>query len=225
MHPYVRRYAAWLDEYFRPSLFHGPYARHFLFLLLWGTLGFGGSTSGFAVFMCVVQLIYIGQIYGQNRAAGEWVKRLTPVLTVLVQGNSRLFKPGRETLPALVLYSGDPFNQRDVESLQEIARRMNELKGKPQEEADLAAVSEIVTDERAVRGRRRRLPTSFTGGAEVYAADLWVERACLEHGFITGPVIPCFMERGERGAIRVMPWWIAEEKPQPARQPFWKLRP
>ena len=138
----------------------------------------------------------------QKNIADHWL----PVLAVLVQANQGLFRTGMLDLPCLVLFTFEPL---DYATLNTLAERMGALKNTDQTDPDLQAVAAMVTQEAAVRYRRRPLPVSFTGGPTVYAADLFVVRRCLELGYLTHRLLPCFAEPGESGGLELMPWQVA----------------
>lgn len=141
----------------------------------------------------------------------RWVrcvaKRGVPVTAALVQANNRLFEPGREPLPALVLITFD----RDIPNLDdylsELAQRVFRLKEEDPRDAEERYVAELTRDERAAMYRRRRLPEKFTGGPVVYAADLIICPWYLRDGCLRERLLPCIAEPGDEGAIEHLPHW------------------
>jgi hypothetical protein len=218
VHRFVERYVDYLDDLHRPSVFSGPYARHFVFLLLFGVSPTFGVSGYVAAMICAMELVNIWARYRQYQIRREEAFGLSPILTVMVQANARLFRPGRLDLPALVVFTEDPVHERDTDYLVGLSRRIGALKGTEPDDADLLAVSRMVTDERAVMHRRRALPESFTGGPVVYLADLLIERRCLEEGYLTEPVVPALIEPGDKGVIRHLPWWIPANMDQPGKR-------
>lgn len=139
-----------------------------------------------------------------------------PVWGVLVQANSMLFQPGNTDLPCLVLFSFEPAGGH-IEYMQRLAAGIFDLKNVRQSDPDLRYVSTLVTNESALKYRRRKLPISFTGGPTVYCADLIITRSSLPAGYITEKVLPCIAEPGESGALELLPWWLAAGKDNPDR--------
>jgi hypothetical protein len=131
-----------------------------------------------------------------------------PVWGVLVQANQMLFQPGDTDLPCLVLFSFEPLGGQ-IATMQRLAHRVFAFKGTQQTDPDLAYIANLTTDERAYRYRRRQLPLSFTGGATIYCADLFVQRSCLASGYLMGRVLPCLAEPGDSGVLELLPWWMA----------------
>jgi hypothetical protein len=126
----------------------------------------------------------------------------------LVQANPLLFRPGEETLPALVLVTfeeGLPDRER---LLLRLAREAYDLKEYQPRNADERLVADIVlaSDEGAAYHHREPLPRGFTGGRVVYAADLWLFRPYLRHGRLEGEkLLPVLAEPGPRGGIEQLP--------------------
>jgi len=139
-----------------------------------------------------------------------------PVTAAINQANTILFHRGSRggEFPCLVFFSFDPATNDNPGYLVSLAEKAFELKGKQPEDPDLQQVASIVTNERAVKYRRRRIPISFTGGPVVYAADLFVDTNRLKGKRLTpeNPVLPCIAAPGEKGALELLPWWVAEEK-------------
>src|SRR5262249_41443132 len=106
----------------------------------------------------------------------NWVRcvarRGVPVTAALVQANNRLFEPGREPLPATTLFTFDKHIPDRDAWLDQMARRVFRLKTEEPQNDDEAEVAQLTRDERARMYRRVELPSSFTGGPTVYAADL-----------------------------------------------------
>jgi hypothetical protein len=126
------------------------------------------------------------------------------VRAVLVQANGRLFSPGRDDLPCLVLFSLDPRVREPL--LEECAGRVAELKGTEQADPEMARVARMTTDERFVYYGRESLPRSFTGGREVFAGQLMVHRRFLPDGYLTGGQhLDCVAEPGPTGALELLP--------------------
>jgi len=138
-------------------------------------------------------------------------------MTTLIQANSLLFKPGNMTLPCLVLFSFDGNCNNDAAFMDTLAHRVFDFKNTSPHDPEQRYVAQLTTNERAVRYRRRPLPTSFTGGPVAFVADLWIERALLPAGFLTERRLPCLAEPGGEGALELLPWWIAagQENPSP----------
>ena len=160
--------------------------------------------SNVIVFLIATRgILGLKQQYEKQKAmADNW----TPVLAVLVQANQGLFRTGLLDLPCLVLFTFEPL---EYAALNDLAERMGALKNTEQTDADLQAVAAMVTQEAAVRYRRRPLPVSFTGGPTVYAADLFIVRRYLELGYLTHRLLPCFAEPGTTGGLELMPWQVA----------------
>jgi hypothetical protein len=139
------------------------------------------------------------------------------VMVVRVQANAALYAPGPEpSLPALVLLCFDKETEQGLAELEELASRLFELKTQsPRDAGEKEAREAIVNNEdQAVLYRRVRLPSRFTDGRVVYAADLWIRRRCLPKGFIKDERrLACIAEPGDEGAIEMLP----REGPSPKK--------
>jgi hypothetical protein len=133
-----------------------------------------------------------------------------PVLAVLVQANAALFEPdGQDELPCMVVFSHD--DSVTAGELSEIARLIFSVKGEPQSDPDLQALSDLVTNEQAAMYRRRPIPMRFTDGRVVFAADLWVTRAFLPDGYLNQRELICLAEPTDRGGLELLPQQRAGE--------------
>ncbi len=139
----------------------------------------------------------------------------TPVNAFLVQANEALLHAQRQTLPCLVLISFQPEVSGEIEYMQSLARRVSAMKDSKPTDADGRLVADLMTGERAVPGRRRQLPLSFTDGSIIYCADLWVRPDYLQGSHIQNGVLPCIAEPGLGGGIELVPWWILQEPEKP----------
>ncbi len=178
-----------------------------------------GKPSAWGVVIAAVVLsLAVALIVGKGRSRGRLLslaKSGIPVWVVLVQANSLLFEPGEFDMPCEVLFSFEPAGGK-TDYLSRLAESMYDLKDAPQSDPDLRYVSGLVTDEKAVKYRRRRLPVSFTGGPIVYCADLVIIRSNLAVGFIQARVLPCLAEPGEEGALELLHWRLMTRKDIPS---------
>ncbi|MES2459767.1 MAG: hypothetical protein V4671_04230 [Armatimonadota bacterium] len=139
----------------------------------------------------------------------------TPVNAFLVQANGALLHAQRQTLPCLVLISFQPEVSGEIDYMQSLARRVYALKNTQPTDADSQFVAGLTTNERAVPGRRRLLPLSFTDGSTIYCADLLVRPDYLQGSHIQSDILPCIAEPGLGGGIELVPWWLLQEPEKP----------
>lgn len=130
------------------------------------------------------------------------------VPTVVIQANINLYSvaDSHDDHFCLVLLSFDPRLLRSPPLLHEIASRIYATKGHSQQTPELQYVSRMVTNEQAVRYRRRLLPLSFTGGMPAYVCDLLVYRKYLSS--LRPPEnrqLLCIAEPGDEGRIELLP--------------------
>ena len=144
-----------------------------------------------------------------------------PMNAFLVQANAALMKTQNQTLPCLVLISFQPEVSGEIEYMQALARRVYSLKNAHPDDSDSRFVAGLTTNERAVPGRRRPLPLSFTDGSTIYCADLMVRPAYLQGLRLQSDLLPCVAESGPDGGIELIPWWLLAEPENPVA-PFSK---
>lgn len=171
------------------------------------------AASLFTMFQTGRRLFARGAADPRERLAQNGV----PISAVLVQANGNLFRPGSIDLPCLVLFSFEPAAAH-LGYMRQLAQGVFALKETEQTDPDLRYVANLVTDERAFKYRRRKLPVSFTGGPTVYCADLWINRSYLPSGYLDQAVLPCMAEPGADGALELLPWWIAAGHDYPPEQ-------
>ena len=108
----------------------------------------------------------------------------------IVQANNRLFKPGRGSLPAVVLYCADPetFDDRPDE-LRDIAGKLFSTKGKRLDDPELQAFSDMLASE-LDREMRMPVPRSLAGSAPLYCTDVLVSRRHLPDGRLGQGLFP-----------------------------------
>ena len=219
--PVNQRYRAYLESEYAISLARGRYmpylivaiASAFLIPAALSRHWLLPAVAYFVVFLFATRgIALLRQDYRRRIViADNW----TPVVAVLVQANPGLFRAGMLDLPCLVLFSFEPL---DYETLTELTERVAALKETTATETDRTAVAALLAPGPAVRRRRVPLPPALTGGATVYAADLFVNRRYLEKGYLTHRTLPCFAEpdatdkpESESGrGLELMPWQIAE---------------
>src|SRR5262249_32275963 len=128
-----------------------------------------------------------------------------------VQANSMLYEPQRLSLPGLVLISFERDLPDKEKLLLDLADDVYDLKERRPRNRDEEEVRSIVmaSEERGLLYRRRLLPRGYTGGPEVYAADLFFRPHYLRHRCLTEEdrLIPCVAEVGPKGGIEHVPYW------------------
>ncbi|MBC8104484.1 MAG: hypothetical protein H7Z41_18060 [Cytophagales bacterium] len=221
-----RRFTAYLDQGFQRKMRQQRRA----------LLGVGFVVSAISVLVALaaaqglrelwVALVVSGALIGLGGTAAlrsllRWRQRMQrrrtviqtgiPVNAFLVQANSALLQPQNQTLPCLVLISFQPEVSSELEYLQSLAQRVYALKNTCPDDPDGQYVAGLTTDERAVPGRRRPLPHSFTDGSVIYCADLWVSPGDLQGSRLQKHVLPCIAEPGPVGEIELVPWWLLSE--------------
>ncbi|WP_405861194.1 hypothetical protein OG407_24480 [Streptomyces sp. NBC_01515] len=122
----------------------------------------------------------------------------------IVQANNRLFKPGRGSLPAAVLYCADPevFDDRPDE-LRDIAGELFSTKGKQMDDSELQAFSDMLASE-LDREMRMPVPRSLAGSAPLYCTDVLVSRRHLPNRRLDRGLLPLIV-LPDRSATMILP--------------------
>ena len=160
-----------------------------------GVIGAGVAVGGMVAF-------WVGKAWIESRRRSRVMAEGVPVVGWIVQANSELFRAGAEDAPAQVLIS---FEAPDGAGLEELSLRMYQLKhGVPTGPAE-RAVAAKVRDETYRPGVRWRLPDEFTGGVEVYAVGVMIERRLLQEGRLTDRRVVCRAVPGDEGRVYMEP--------------------
>ncbi|MBN9524473.1 hypothetical protein J0H58_39160 [bacterium] len=160
-----------------------------------GVIGAGVAVGGLAAF-------WVGRAWVERRQRSRVMADGVPVVGWLVQANATLFHPGGEDAPAQLLIC---FDAPGGEGLGELAAEVGRLKSEPPATEVERVVAALVRDETYRPGVRLRLPDEFTGGREVYAADVWVERRLLPEGRLTDRQLACLAIPGVEGRVYLEP--------------------
>jgi hypothetical protein len=94
----------------------------------------------------------------------------------IIQANMLLFQQGAHSHPAEVIYSSDPFFDRSLHVLVDIARSLFLLKGTTPADLEKKPWAETLTDEMQ-RSMGRTVPKSLTDGRDVWGSTVMVIRA------------------------------------------------
>ena len=153
-----------------------------------------------------------------ERGWKTFLDRAEPVMAYPLMINSILRRPGMKPSAGLVMVS---FETNWPAEMANVGLRVGNADAAS--EADRNWLRELLADEEYQVHRRRKLPESVSGGRVIYACDLWIPPALLKHQSLNIPMLPCMAERGDRGRINVLPWWIAvgEDEPRLDAELWW----
>ena len=126
------------------------------------------------------------------------------VWAAVVQANALLFKPGPEDHPASVIWSEDRYFDARPKALLAITPELYSLKGNDQVDAESAAFARMLTNER-IRAPRLKVPSRFTGGRVVYHSSLMFTRKHLPKGYVTGNLMPVWIDPAPSGMVLMVP--------------------
>jgi hypothetical protein len=138
----------------------------------------------------------------------------------LVQANYQLYSPGTVSAPRMVMFSFD--YRVSPEEMRAWAELLYPLKfTNPSDPVLREAVWPLEADEQAWYYHRRfRMPEAFTGGREVFLADLWAHRPFMQDRFlyrheVAGKPrrVPCLAEKKDTGwaGLELLPFGEADE--------------
>ncbi len=159
------------------------------------------AASAFGVWMC----------YGMIKdTILEWgsTRHGKPAIGWIVQANDKLYEEGRGNAAGLVLVSPDEKTEQDEAYMTELVERMISLRSSRRRTKDEKYVWSLMEDGTYLSGQRDELPQSFTGGPEVYAAHVIVQRFFLPKKRITKPYVHCLIPWASPGS----PAWTISPK-------------
>ncbi len=122
----------------------------------------------------------------------------------IVQANTLLFRPGRHTCPANVIYEPAPTLEITYDTLRPIAHSIFDLKGKVHDDEELDECARWVTDER-LRMMNTPLPSKLTLGRPILFSTIMVHRAHLPRGYLFSPFFPLVVNPEETPAAMILP--------------------
>lgn len=106
------------------------------------------------------------------------------VNAALVEANTCLFRYGRCSAPALVVFSLDP--DLPFRELRKLAKLTYSTKGTSPATDDLKVLAEPFSDETYRGDVFIKIPESLGYGDGAYIAPIWVERKKLDSGYLSG---------------------------------------
>ena len=164
------------------------------------------STSARAIGITIGTALIVGfsvwRTLTATRKRSQTLAEGSRVVGWLVQANRLLFQPGNASAPALLLIS---FDSPDGVGLERLAAEVARLKSEQPTTKIEKAVAALVRDETYRPEVRVKLPEEFTGGTEVYAVNVWIEREFLPEGFLTQRRILCRATPGRTGPVLMEP--------------------
>ncbi|WP_310604285.1 hypothetical protein [Anaerosporobacter sp.] len=132
-------------------------------------------------------------------------------ISCIVQANVLLFEKGRTDCPAGIIYSFDPYYIDNPYELKSIASDIFSLKNTTGNKEEIQYFVDVITDE-YVRVFRKKLPSSFTQGREVYFTCIMVQRKCIPYRRLTQSIYPALiLEKDIADAILLPKWYWKEE--------------
>ncbi len=136
---------------------------------------------------------------GRRRADRLYAERGVDVVGWVVQANGGLGRPGRDDLPAFVLFTFDPRAADAPGLMSRLANRLAELKTREPAGPAEVEVAKWVRDEWFPL--RAKVPPEVAGGYEVYYCLVMVVRKLLPGGVLSQPTVPLRAVPGDAGGV------------------------
>ncbi|MBI1832326.1 MAG: hypothetical protein HYR84_12860 [Planctomycetes bacterium] len=129
----------------------------------------------------------------------------------LAQANSGMFSPGDMDLPAVTIYSPDPFYDSHPQDLSNIGYAAYVLKGSVPDDDDLKPLAARMTDEYDATPRGS-IARRLTGGREVYSAATMFHRTRLPNGVLSARIFPMVIAPAHTDMNMILPlaYWAGE---------------
>lgn len=165
----------------------------------------------FGVWQAIKAIRSNGAIRRDFQEEIDFIKNAELVFAAPIMVNTGLLKPGCDDgAPGIFLID---FQQRAEDPLDNLFQTVLRIAQPPAETSasERQYLASLTEDLKYRPGRRRRLPKSVSNGRTYYAVDLALSPEYLAGGYIDAemPIVPCLAEPGEKGRIRLIPYWTA----------------
>lgn len=132
-------------------------------------------------------------------------------LATIVQANTLLFKPGKYSCPAAMVYSEDTFFEEYPDKLKSIASQLFQIKGADCNDKEIQIFSDILADEK-VPLFNFKVPEKLTYGKTVFFTTFIVHREHIPNGYIDFKYFPVLIlpEKTEASIILPSKYWAPE---------------
>jgi hypothetical protein len=135
----------------------------------------------------------------------------------IVQANSLLFSPGRDDLPALVIYAASDRSNLDPTLLSAIASKIFDLKGTQPTDPSLTKLADCLTDEYS-RKFGVFVPSSFALNLPCELTTIYIARKHLPNGYLSKGIFPLIVNNSDPKIAAILPsrywppamidWWL-----------------
>jgi len=125
----------------------------------------------------------------------------------LVQANSKLFSPGLDDLPAVILYSLDEKIDSNPKLIKKVAKGLYSLKGK-QTDQDLQEFSDLLKSERTNKWKIP-VPPRISNNIQCFYTTALIVRDHLHKGYLKSGLFPYLAcsEKTKVGIILPSRYW------------------
>ncbi len=144
------------------------------------------------------------------------VQRMVPVATFPIMVNRMLLEKPGVLAPGLVMGSPDP-QAADANLMMSIVHQIQQVESAGPKDEHEKELLTLLMDERYTPNRRRRLPSRFTGGSDVYAFDLMIVSDFLPQRRLELPLY-CLADPGPEGEIHMIPHAVIQAASQARTQ-------
>lgn len=129
----------------------------------------------------------------------------------IIQANVGIYSPGNDDLPAVVVFSFDPFYEQHINDLGTIADELYDYKGEQVADLELSQFVEAITDEHQVIFNAK-IPGALTGDRAVYYTTIMVHREYLPVNYLKTQWFPLLVKPDAVESAIILPakYWDAE---------------
>lgn len=201
----------WMSRW-KPARAHAPTYIRFPIIAFLAALGFAAiHIPVIAVGAAIVGIVMFGQrfpiyrrILGFEFGYRDVATRGEFRVAMPIMFNTSLKEPGTNNAPALMLML--PNDHHDP-----VAIYAGVAKGMSSSAPEDRKIAKSLSDEKFVPNKRFRIPPQWTGGVEVHAIGLNIERNSLENGVVDSPFIAVLAGPGEHGGVITLPWRMVQD--------------
>jgi len=146
------------------------------------------------------------------------------VWAALVMANNMIFKPGREDLWGMIVYSADPRIDRELSLLMRVAKAMNESRDQAGRKEtlprDMTYIARVLADASEPLFQHA-VPQRLSDGIPVFLGALLFPRRHLPNRILNQDFFPVLIDPTRHRSVCLLPWQFWPEYLLDYSKPHW----